>query len=443
MVKNQENTVGMRALLLADDCNPDWPSLPVVGYKFARAIANYADVVVVTQIRNKPNIERDGMGKAKVVYLDTEKIAAPINKLAVALRGGTSTGWTIQMAVNYPSYLAFEWEARKHFQKDLRSGRFDVVHRITPMSPTLPSPMAKWSPVPFVLGPLNGNLPWPKQFTAELKREREWLSSLRDAYKLLPYYRSTYGRSAGILAAFDHTIADLPASLKPKTINFPEVGIDPDLFSLPKRDKRSQMTILFVGRLVPYKLPEVVVRAFAASPILRQHRLVIVGEGPESTRLESIIEEQGLAGCVELTGKKSQAEVGALMRKAEIFAFPSIRELGAGVVVEAMACGMACVVVDYGGPATLISPDWGVKIPMGNVDFLVNRYQEELEKLVADPDRVARLGVAAHHHAMTYYSWDAKAQKMLEIYRWVTGRQESKPDFWEQPNTFVPNPVEI
>jgi hypothetical protein len=105
---NQENTDPMRVLILADDCNPDWPSLPVVGYKFARAIANYADAVVVTQIRNKPNIERDGMGKAKVVYLDTEKIAAPIYKLERFLRGGTTTGWTIQMAVNYPSYLAFE-----------------------------------------------------------------------------------------------------------------------------------------------------------------------------------------------------------------------------------------------------------------------------------------------------------------------------------------------
>jgi glycosyltransferase involved in cell wall biosynthesis len=441
MTQNPENTSGMRVLILADDCNPDWPSLPVVGYKSARAIADYAETVVVTQIRNKPNIERDGMGKAKVVYLDTEKIAAPIYKLAVALRGGTATGWTIQMAVNYPSYLAFEWAAWKHFQKDLRNGRFDVVHRITPMSPTLPSPLAKWSPVPFLLGPLNGNLPWPKQFTQELSREKEWLSNFRNVYKLLPYYRSTYARSAGILAAFEHTVTDLPDSVRDKTINFPEVGIDPELFSLPNRRKREQMTILFVGRLVPYKLPEVVVRAFAASPLLQQHKLLIVGEGPERTRLESLIQEHNLAGCIELTGQKSQAEVGELMRQAEIFAFPSIRELGAGVVVEAMACGMACVVVNYGGPAALVSPDWGVKVPMGDLDYLVKRFTEELEQLVKEPDRVARLGSAAHHHAMSHYSWDAKARLTLEIYRWLAKQRETKPDFWNQPKASIPDPV--
>ncbi|MFP4104058.1 glycosyltransferase family 4 protein [Coleofasciculus sp.] len=423
----------MRVLILADDCNPDWPSLPVVGYKFARAIANYVDVTVVTQIRNQPNIDREGMGKAEVVYLDTEKIAAPIYKLATTLRGGKSTGWTIQMAMNYPSYLAFEWYAWKRFRGDLRKGQFEVVHRITPMSPTLPSPMAKWSPVPFLLGPLNGNLPWPRQFTAELSREREWLSYVRNAYKLLPYYRSTYSRSAGILAAFKHTIAGLPDSVTSKTINFPEVGIDPKLFTLPTRHQHQQKTILFVGRLVPYKLPEVVVRAFANSSVLQQHRLVIVGEGPERPRLEQIIEEQGLDECVKLTGQKSQSEVGELMRQAEILAFPSIRELGAGVVVEAMACGMACVVVDYGGPATLIEPDRGIKIPLGDFNHLVKHFREELEQLVTDHDRVSCLGVAAHHHAVTYYSWDAKARKVLEIYKWLTGCQEMKPNFWTQP----------
>ena len=425
----------MRALILADDCNPNWPSLPAVGYKFVRAIANYVDVVVITQVRNKPNIDRAGMGKAEVVYIDTEKIAAPIYKLTAALRGGTNTGWTIQMAMAYPSYMAFEWAAWKRFHRDLRNGRFDVVHRITPMSPTLPSPMAEWSPVPFLLGPINGGLPWPKHFTTELSREREWLSYFRNAYKLMPYYRSTYACSAGILAAFDHTITDLPAAVKSKTINFPEVGIDPDLFTLPIRHKKRQVTILFVGRLVPYKLPEVVVRAFAASEILQQHRLLIVGEGPERPRLERIVEEHNLVGCVELTGQKTQAEVGELMRQAEILAFPSIRELGAGVVVEAMACGMACVVVDYGGPAMLVQPDRGIKIPIGNFDHLVRSFTEELEQLVTDPDRVAHLGASAHHHAITHYSWDAKAQKMVEIYRWITSCREAKPNFWAQPNS--------
>ena len=94
-MKNKEKTDTMRVLILADVCNPEWPSLPVVGYKFARAISNYVNATVVTQIRNKPNIDRAGMGNAKVVYIDTENIAAPIQKLADLLTGGSEKSWTI------------------------------------------------------------------------------------------------------------------------------------------------------------------------------------------------------------------------------------------------------------------------------------------------------------------------------------------------------------
>lgn len=427
----------MRVLILADVCNPDWPSLPIFGYKFARAIADYNDAVVVTQIRNKPNIDREGLGKAEVVYIDTEKVAAPFYKLGKLLRGGAATGWTIQMAVNYPSYLAFEFAVWKLFKNDLKNGKFDVVHRITPVSPTQPSPMAKLSPVPFLLGPLNGNLPWPKYFMTELSRERDWLNYIRDIYKILPYYRSTYSGAAGILAAFDHTISDLPANARDKTINFCELGFDPELFTAPNRPRREQKTILYVGRLVPYKLPSVVVRAFASSPILQQHKLLVVGEGPERPRLEQIIAEHNLGGCVELTGQKSAAEVGELMRQAEIFAFPSIREVGGGVVVEAMACGMACVVVNYGGPGSLVQSGCGIKVPMGDADYLVDQFTAELEQLVKDPDRVEQLGNAAHHHAVSNYAWDAKAKMVAEIYNWVTGNRDTKPDFSAQPNNFV------
>jgi len=421
----------VRVLLLADSCNPDWPSLPIVGYKLAKAISRLADVTLVTQVRNRPNILRDGVGSAVPVFLDTEWVAAPLHKLSRLIRGSDQKGWTIQMAMDYPAYLAFEYAAWRMFKPRLLAGEFDVVHRITPMSPTLPSPMAKWSPVPFVVGPLNGNLPWPAAFSEERRREKEGLSRLRQMHKLLPYSRAMYRHAAAIMAAFDHTMADLPSSTLTKAINFPEVGIDPELFSAGQRVERDRITVLYAGRLVPYKLPEVLLEAFAASPLLQQHRLVIVGDGPDRQRLEQMVADRGLSQCVEMLGQQNQAVVGQLMREAEIFAFPSIRELGAGVVVEAMACAMACVVVDYGGPATLIDADRGVKVPMGTRAQLISSFQSALEGLVVDRSRIRRLGANAHHHAMTYYTWEQKARKTLETYEWVLGQRESRPVFWQ------------
>lgn len=420
--------------MLAEDCNPDWTSLPIVGYKFAREISKHADVTLVTQIRNQPNLDRDGCGNAELVYIDTEEFAAPLHKLISLMRGGQQdTGWTFSTGFSYLHSLYYEWKIWRQYRSALRSGKFDVVHRLTPMTPTHPSLMALHSPVPFVLGPLNGGLLWPAAFQAELQREREWLSYFRNVYKFLPLIKSTYTKSDAILAAFAHTIADLPAEVRSKIINYPEVGIDPALFSAPSRSPKERMTILYAGRLVPYKLPEVVVRTFAASPILRQHRLIVVGEGPERERLEAIVAEHHLEASVEIVGRKSQAEVGELMRQADIFAFPSIRELGAGVVIEAMACGMAPVVVDYGGPADLVQPGCGVKVPMGNLEQLVQGFTHELEQLVQHPDQVAAYGKAAHDHAMRYYSWEAKAKQTLEIYEQLISDRRLAPDLLDLP----------
>lgn len=418
----------LRVLILADDCNPEWPSLPVVGYKAARSIADHAEVTVATHVRNRPNIEKVGFGKARVEYVDNEYVARGLYKLNLWLRGGNEVGWTTNIAMNYPSYLAFEWEVWRRFGADIKAGKFDVVHRITPMSPTLPSPLARETRVPFILGPLNGGLPWPEGYGQEREREREWLVKLREAYRYLPFYRSSYEKSAAILAAFDHTLRDLPKSALPRAIHFPEVGIDPELFRAPPARQGDRLTFLFAGRLVPYKLPGLPIECFAQSEALRAHRLLIVGDGPEREAMELAIAEHKLHDSVQMLGKKPQSEVAELMRQADVFVFPSIRELGAGVVIEAMASGLCCVAADYGGPAGLLANGRGVKVPLGHKSRLADDFTRELEKIAANPALAREYGERGRQHALANYTWDVKAQRTVEIYRWaVDGRRGPPP----------------
>jgi glycosyltransferase involved in cell wall biosynthesis len=422
----------VRILLLADACNPEWPSLPIVAHNACRALAKRAEVTLVTHVRNRPALEKTGAGGATIVYLDTEYVAAPMYRLARFIQGNNQHAQTVAVAMAWPAQVAFEWEAWQRFKADLRAGSYDIVHRLTPMSPTMPSPLAGWSPVPFVLGPLNGALAWPPGFEQELRREREYLRYVRAAYKFLPFYRSTYSHSRAILAAFSHTIADLPASARDRTIDFPEVGVDPEVFAWPgDRPQRERLTFLFAGRLVPYKCPDVALAAFAASPELRRHRLVVVGDGPERESLESYVAANGLKDTVDLLGQRPQAEVGRLMRDADVFVFPSIRELGAGVVIEAMACGCVPVVVSYGGPATLVTDDTGRRIPLGSKSDLVQAFRCELEALAGDRALIRRLAHAAHARALGLYSWDVKAGKMMEVYEWALGRRATPPVFEE------------
>ena len=72
----------MRVLLLAQACNPEATSEPSVHYNVARAIADRVDVVVATSIRHKRVLTAKGVGRAEIVYIDTEYILEPLCRIA-------------------------------------------------------------------------------------------------------------------------------------------------------------------------------------------------------------------------------------------------------------------------------------------------------------------------------------------------------------------------
>ncbi len=409
-----------RVLILAESCNPEWPSLPVVGYKYARALAGVADVTVATHVRNRPNIEAAGELTDRVRYIDNEWIAANMYRAAKILRGGNQVAWSTNQMMAYLPYLEFERLTHRAFRDDLKSGRFDLVHRITPMSPTLPSYIAGKTRQPFVIGPLNGNLDWPAAFAEEQKREREGLRRIRNLYRALPYARSTYARAACVMAAFRHTIDDLTAARPETIVPVPEIGFDREMFHADRAHAPfagpAPATFLFVGRLVPYKVPEAVVRAFTGSGALVQHRLRIVGDGPEEPRLRAMVAEAGAEDRVIFEGRRTQAEVAEIMRASDAFVFPSVRELGAGVVIEAMACGAVCIVTDYGAPGDLAANGRGVRVPLQPMEGLVHDVRAAMEACLERPEEHRAMAETARHYAETLYDWDAKAAYTAKIY---------------------------
>ena len=151
----------MRVLLTAEACNPEWTSVPLVGFNVANSLAALPDidVTIATHIRNRPALERNELSdKVEIVYIDNEWIARPLYNFGKFLRGGSSLGWTTNMAVSWASYVAYEKALYRQFQTRFEAGEFDLIHRVTPVSPTLPSPLATLTDVPMLIGPLNLSL---------------------------------------------------------------------------------------------------------------------------------------------------------------------------------------------------------------------------------------------------------------------------------------------
>lgn len=423
----------LKVLAIAEAANPEWVSVPLVGWSLAKALGEVADVHIVTQIRNREAFLRAGMVEGQdFTAIDSEAVARPLWRLSKLLRFGKGKGWTMGTAISSISYLYFERQIWKKFGTDIRAGRFDVVHRITPLSPTANSPIApkcRAADVAFVMGPLNGGVPWPAGFDSERRREREWLSYVRGAYKMMPGRMAALRAASAILVGSRHTQGEIPTRYRDRTVFLPENAIDPARFNLvAAQHLEGPLRCCFIGRLVPYKGPDMLLEA--AAPLLRDGRLVldIVGDGPLRSELEAMVQAGGLAEWVTFHGQLPHEKVQDVAVRANLLTFPSIREFGGGVVLEAMALGVVPVVVDYAGPGELVGPTTGYKLALGKRPEIVARLRAKLEQIVSDPSELPALARAARARAMEHFTWSAKAQKVAEVYDWATGQRSERPN---------------
>lgn len=424
----------IRVLVIAEAANPEWVSVPLVGWSHSRALADITVATLVTQIRNRNAILRTGLREGRdLTVIDSERVAARLHWMAERLRGGRGRGWTVVTALSSLAYYYFEYLVWQQFRDSLRTGQFDLVHRLTPLSPTTPSLLAKRCRdigIPFILGPLNGGLPWPAVFDDKRRRENEWLSYVRSAHALMPGYHTTRRDASAIIVGSRDTLRQIPPRYRDKCVYIPENGIDPRLFS----DQRGAhpelpLRVAFAGRLVPYKGCDILLEA--AAPLLKAERLTldIIGDGPEMGNMRRLAGELNVAHRVTFAGWVSHQQMQQRMVEADVFAFPSIREFGGGVVLEAMALGLVPIVVDYGGPGELVTDDTGYRLPLGTHAELVDRLRDVLRHTIGDPQSIRLKGDRARERVMHHFTWDAKALQVKEVYRWVLGRRPDKPDF--------------
>lgn len=198
-------------------------------------------------------------------------------------------------------------------------------------------------------------------------------------------------------------------------------GVDTARFQPQRRDPAlrhawgigdDDLAVVHVGRLAPEKNLSLLVNAFQTIQGIRpRSRLVMVGSGPESKRMQREYPDFIFAGS------RTGEDLARHYASADIFLFPSLTETFGNVLLEAMASGLAVVAFDYAAAREHVQD---------GVNGLKSAYGDEAEfldlaaALARSPEAVHRLGQAARTAAQGL-AWESVLDKLLEDYRQLVG----------------------
>ena len=434
----QKSTQSLRPLLIVEGANPNLTSASLVGWSCARSIAAKTSAHLVTHWRNRDAFIECGLVEGEdFTAIDTRRIQDLSWRVTKTLSRGDAFSWGLYAALSNLVYPFFERAVWHTFKSRLNSGEFDVVHRILPLSPTTPSwlaPRLKHACVPFILGPLNGGVPWPNGFHHLRKAEKDFGGILRPLHRLQPGHRSTYAHASAILAGSRSAFKSIPKRCHDKCIFLPENAIEPLRFPLTVRSQRAAgpLRVVFIGRLVALKGVDMLIEAAIPMILSGALKLEVMGDGPERKSLAEKLESHGIPANSVLIGWIEHKDLSRQLKSADLLAFPSIREFGGGAVLEAMALGVTPVVLNHGGPAELVPPGCGHVLPLASSSQIVSSMRQLFEYYVARPGELNIMGTAAQAHVRRYFTWEARSEQIVESYRWVLNQQDEKPN-WGRP----------
>lgn len=194
-------------------------------------------------------------------------------------------------------------------------------------------------------------------------------------------------------------------------------GIDVEKFC-PAQGVARERAVLFVGRLLPHKGIDILIRALPVDV-----PLWIVG-GEASPDYVSALRELAQGKVVEFLGNLPDDEIVNRYRRASCIVLPSVYrtmygqeskvpELLGQTLLEGMACGTPALCSDVASmPEVVLHGETGFVFPEHGVDAL----RERILELVDGPELVERMGHRARERVLERFTWERVVRRCLEIY---------------------------
>lgn len=386
----------------------------VLGWNIVKQLSRFHEIYVLTHADNRSIIEdelkKEPISNTKFYYLDLPRWLKFLQKF----QGG------IQL-------YAYLWQIKAYFlaRKLNQRFHFDVFHHVTYANDWMASFIGALLPISYIRGPGGGAHRVPKKFLSEFSLIDRILQSLRNFGQWLfrhdPFFILSQKRAKAILVCNRESVEAIPKKWQNKTHLFPVNGIskeDLDLLSRSEKINNNKFKVLSAGKLLPIKGFSLAIKAFKIfSEKVENTELEIIGDGPELYCLKNLAQKLEIGDKVKFKNWLPRNEFLKELKSGDVFLFPSLRDGGGQVIIEAMAAGLPVICLDIAGPGFHISNEWGIKIVPHSPEKSIKEMAEALERLYFDKELRNQLGKAARERAEKKYHWDRLGEKLFKIYK--------------------------
>jgi glycosyltransferase involved in cell wall biosynthesis len=384
-----------RILLSAYACEPDRGSEPGVGWGWATELARVGhQVTVLTRAANRAAIDSKAAPKnLRFVFFDLPRWTQRMRQLP----GGKAL-----------YYVLWQWLAARVVRRRFPSLPFDLVQHVTYVSVRFPSFMGSLG-IPFYFGPVSGGEAVPPTLRAGFPAGARCKEGLRDLSNRLvaldPLMRRTFRQASRILVTRD-TLPLLPHGIGSKVVQALAVGL-PGRGPEPRETRRkiSQLRALYAGRLLHWKGVDIALHAVAlARDAGCDIHFTVVGDGPARERLVKLCGKLRLEGTVRWMGRVPQSQVGEFYRDADVLLFPSLRDSGGMVVLEALSHGLPVITTNLGGPGAIANQScgWMVMTEGRSPEAVARSVADALVELGSSPELLESLSRGAVKRAQQF-----------------------------------------
>lgn len=388
-------------------CEPYKGSEIGVGWNWVLQLSKKFEVWVLTRESNKENIE-EWLSKQtdavdiKFVYYDLPKALTVWKK---GLRG---------VRLYYNLWQIF---SNKIVKRIMSENDIDIYHLLTYgnlLWRVSRFGMKKF----FVWGPAGGVDYIPRKFSSYYGFKFQVREIVRRfVINTLPinfYYRKKCKNANLIFCKTKETVEAIPEQYKSKALLFTDCAVNEDIIKQPSCPEKEMVRYVAAGRLDAWRNFDILIEAFTNAYKENQNiELIIVGDGKDADRMNSLINIREMTDNIILTGHLSMDDYYKEMEKADVVINPSYKESGVTMSFDSLAMAKPLICIETGGYTNNFKKGSAEIIDKSDRESLIEEMTNRILKLTNKSTRY-EMSKKAYETAVEN-TWDKKGEEICDI----------------------------